>query len=161
MRLMFAITISALLLSGCLEEVYDGAGFMKDWSYRQYIKDKAASGDANYQYRAGKLFCCGERPEYDNVEALRWFCEAAKNGQRDAMFEVGKMYETASKYKGEIIPKDDVQAYVFYTLAVQHDSSDAVTYRDKLAEKLTIEQIGKAGVLLERWPAIHCKHTRD
>ena len=73
MKNIIVITIAVLMLSGCVEAVYDSARFVKSVSQKETWKTLALQGDAEAQYRVGGLYCCGERPEYDNVKALRWW----------------------------------------------------------------------------------------
>ncbi len=155
-----AVVVTSLLLSGCIEMLYDGAKIGKRKAELHAWKFKAEDGDVEAQYKVASLYCCGERPYYDNIEALKWYCKAAKNGQRDAQFEVAQQYENTVNYKGSIVPKDDVLAYSYYTLAEKNHHPDAAEYRARLEEDLTEEQMTEAKVLVERFPRIWCENPR-
>ena len=133
---------------------------MKNIGKSEAMKALALKGDVEAQYNLGKLYCCGERPEFDNVEALKWWCMAAKSGQRDAMFEVGKLYETSNEYKGSIIPKDNVMAYAYYTLSHQNGNEDGRKPASKIKSALSKEDLKNAEYMLERWPVIGCEISR-
>jgi len=158
-RLLFP-SLLLVMLSGCLEVAYDTGRLAKIEGERQAWKRLANNGDAEAQYKLGHLYCCGERPYKNNVEALRWWCDAAKNGQRDAMLEVGKLYESSADYKGSIIPQDHQLAYMFYSLAMDHQNPDAEEYRDNITRSLTAEQISDAHVMMKLWPRFECKISR-
>ncbi|NDF12515.1 MAG: sel1 repeat family protein [Proteobacteria bacterium] len=155
--------LAALLLlplSGCVEMAFDAAHWTKEKSEKLYDKaywqSKAEAGDAEGQYRMGQYYCCGPRPKYDELQALNWFCKAARQNQRDALYQVGKMYEFANKTEASIIPKDDVMAYVFYSKAVENDKIGAAGARDRVAATLSDEEKIKANTLLDRWPNVGC-----
>ncbi len=124
------------------------------------LKTKALGGDAEAQYHLGKLYCCGETPEFDNVEALRWWCKSAKGGQRDAMYEVGKLYETSHKYKGSIIPRNNVFAYTYYKKSYDNGNDKAQESMDRVYKELSKDDKDNATYLLEQWPVIGCEVTR-
>ncbi len=53
--------------------------------------------------------------------------------------------------KGEGVPKDYVQAHMWYTLAAAQGDKDAGEFRDLLAEKMTPAQIAEAQRLAREW----------
>jgi len=149
-----------LFLSGCIDAAYDSARWLKSNTTRQSVRHLAMAGDVGAAYETGKLYCCGARPKYNNVEALYWFCKAAKGGQRDAMYKVADIYEHANLDEGGIIPKDDILAYVFYKKAAENDKRGAAKKRDELGSKLSRLDLERAGILLDRWPNVSCEIKR-
>ncbi|MCB2081458.1 MAG: sel1 repeat family protein [Rickettsiales bacterium] len=149
-----------LTLSACIENIYKAAEWTMDIGESEAWKTQALQGDAEAQYKVGQLYCCGERPRYDNIKALYWFCMAAKQGQRDAMFEVGNMYENEHRYKGSVIPRDPVLAYTYYMLAVAQGNDGAVSPYNMLKETLTNEEQDRATAIFKQWPNIPCEVTR-
>ncbi len=152
--------IMVIALTSCIEWGFRGAEYTGIEGKRQIWKQLAFARDAEAQYKLGKLYCCGERPYRDTVKALYWWCQAANVGQRDAMLEIGKLYENAHKQKGNIIPRDDVLAYTYYQLAVEEGNEDAKRYRNKIKTRLTDRQIDKSRHQLAKWPAIPCEVDR-
>lgn len=121
------------------------------WTYA------ANGGDAEAQYELGKAFCCGKRPYYNTYDALKWFCRAAKQGQRDAMYEIAKIYDNYYKEEGSIIPRDEIIAYVYYIKSVEHGNDAAKWPRDRKMNKLSADQRQKAQSMLNKWPDVQCE----
>ncbi len=126
------------------------------WTYA------ANGGDAEAQYRMGKAFCCGPRPYYNTYDALRWFCKSAKQGQRDALFEVGKIYSHVYDTKeqpdeGSLIPNDNLVSYVYFSKSAEHGNDVAVKYQNSKYAILTDLQKKKAQEMLDKWPDIQCE----
>ena len=159
-RVTIILTAIVVLLSGCVETIYKIGKKANQIGKSEVIKTKALAGDAEAQYQLGKLYCCGESPDFDNVEALRWWCMSAKNGQRDAMLEVGRLYETSHEYKGSIIPRNNVMAYTYYVKAVENGNDDAVESLNRVENKLSKKEKEHSAYLLKQWPVIGCEITR-
>lgn len=151
----------SLLLGACVNMVFDSARYVNNSAQRQVWRSLAEKGDVEAQYKLGKMLCCGERPKFDNVESLYWYCQAAKAGQRDAQFEVANMFENANKFEGTIIPKDDIKAYVFYSAASKNSNTEAIKKRDALSLRMLAEDIEKAEDAFSRWPNVSCEVPRN
>ena len=78
----------------------------------------------------------------DFATALREWTPLAKQGDADAQFSLGVMYE-----KGEGVAKDNKAAVKWYTLAAEHGDEDASENRDIIAEQMTRVQLKKAKTL--------------
>lgn len=154
------IVMSLLFVGACVEPVYDAMGWSQDIAEREAWKTQALRGDVGAQYEVGRLYCCGERPRYDVVEALYWWCQAARKGQRDALFGIGQIYETAHKIEGEIVPKDHALAWVYYSLARDHNQPKALAAQTKLAASMSKDELTRAEDLHSQWPAIQCEVSR-
>lgn len=154
------VITSLLLVSGCIPALYNTAEHSKRFAEIKYWKSKATKGDVEAQYKVASLYCCGERPYYDNIKALHWYCKAAKNGQRDAQFEVAQHYENSPNFKGSIVPKDEALAYAFYSIAEDNHHPDAGEYREKLGLYMTEEDRKEGEHLASRYPRIWCENPR-
>lgn len=159
-RFLYVLLLVALPLTGCIETVYRSGKFLVDATELQPWKKLALDGDVEAQYKVGELYCCGDRPDHDNVQALYWWCQAAKKGQRDAQYKVGWMMEDAHEYKGSIVPYNPVLASVYYTKALANGQPDAAKALAKMKPPLTDEQKKEAAELLEEWPNIACEVAR-
>lgn len=152
--------ISVVFLSGCIEILYDSARLTKKKAEIQTWLFLANDGDVEAQYKVGSLYCCGERPYYNNVEALKWWCSAAKAGQRDAQFEIGRMYEDNTDYKGSPVPVDMVLAYVYYSIALNNHHKEVPEYLKRIEKKLSDDEKKEAETLIKRFPRIWCENPR-
>ena len=86
----------------------------------------------------------------DYKEALRWARPAAEQGEARAQFLVGLMYDL-----GQAVPQDYVQAHMWYNLAASsltgENRETAAVNRDRLADKMTPEDLAKAQRLAREW----------
>jgi len=60
--------------------------------------------------------------------------------------QLGRMYE-----RGQGIPKDNVQAYMWWNLAAAHGDKKAMTLREFVATQMTPGQIAEAQRLATEW----------
>ncbi len=149
-----------IMLGGCLNLAIKGTEKARAQAELRAWELLARRGDVEAQYNLGKAYCCDDRPFHDRVKALYWYCQAAKAGQRDALYEVGEIYKRATQFEGEIIPYDPVLALVYYTLADQKGHEKAAASRDCIAGTLTDLEKERAAVLLAAWPDTSCEIYR-
>jgi len=102
----------------------------------------AAQGNADAQYNLGVLYEDGRR----YADAVKWYREAADQGLGDAQFSLGLLYA-----KGQGVPRDDVQAYMWFELSAAQDDQSAVSNRDAVAQRMKPEQIAEAQKLAHAW----------
>ena len=69
-----------------------------------------------------------------------------KLGYPKAQYNLGVMYAN-----GEGVPKDDVQAYLWFNLAAAQGDELARTNRDNIEKQMTKAQIAKAQKLIREW----------
>ncbi len=81
----------------------------------------------------------------DYAAAIRWYRKAADQGNADAQYHLGVMYD-----KGRGVTQDYIQAHMWYSLATARDDTHAKD-RDLLAEKMTLAQIAEAQRLAREW----------
>ena len=82
----------------------------------------------------------------DYATALKEFRPVAQQGDADAQFILGVMYS-----KGQGVPQDDVQAYMWVNLAAAQGIEDARKARDILAKHMTHAQMDEARRLAREW----------
>ena len=85
-----------------------------------------------------------ERGDYDT--ALQEFRPLAEQGHAQAQVNLGIIY---SQSQG--VPKDDVQAYRWYTLAVNQGDDLAGKFKDHLEKPMTPAQLAEAQRLAREW----------
>lgn len=157
MKKYLPLLILLPLLAGCYERALTAAKRALPMADRAQLIKQAEMGDVEAQYELGKNYCCGIGIYYDNAEALHWWCEAAKQGQADAMFEIGKMFENTRGIQGSAVPTDPVRAYTFYMLAEARYQKDAGFFRKQLGKKMTAVQRMDAEAAASDWPRIPCE----
>ncbi len=88
---------------------------------------------------------------YDNGDyatALKEWRTLAEQGDAIAQYNLGLMYAN-----GRGVPRDYVQARMWFNLAAAQDNETARTLRDKLAKKMTPAQLAEAQRLAREWKA--------
>ena len=95
-----------------------------------------------------------ERQEYQ--EALEAFDEAAKSGDADAQYMLGRLYEA-----GNGTAQDFVEAHQWYNLAAARGHGHAAEARDTLSERMTAEQVARAQQAASDWQADDASQQAD
>jgi len=88
----------------------------------------------------------GEGVPQNDAEAVKWYRLAAEQGNADAQFAFGVMYE-----KGEGVPKDYILAHMWFNLAASRGSSSGTKNRDIVAGFMTRAQIAEAQQRAWEW----------
>lgn len=101
------------------------------------------------QRRLGEMYFNGQGVPRYHAEAVKWFRQAADQGDVIAQTFLGSMYE-----KGQGVPQDYVQAHMWFNLAAAQQQEKAVAARDQLAKKMTPAQIAEAQRLAREWKPI-------
>jgi uncharacterized protein len=112
-----------------------------DW-YRR----AADQGLADAQYNLGILYSTGHGVPQDHAEAMKWYRLAADQDVADAQYYVGILYA-----KGQGVPQDYVQAYKWFELSAARGNNASVENRDRVAARMTPEQIAEAQKLSREW----------
>ncbi len=117
------------------------------------LKRAALQGHIVAQFNLGWMYAKGEGGVLqDYAQAAKWYRMAAEQGDAWAQNNLGEMYA-----RGEGVPRNDVQAYMWLSLAIKGGYKPAVGYRGRLAKKMTAAQIAEAERLAtereEREPA--------
>ena len=128
-----------------------GQGVPQDYKeavrwYRQAAERRLAVS----QFNLALMYDLGQGVPQDYKEAARWYSRAAEQGQADAQINLGFNYDY-----GRGVPQDYVRAHMWYNLAVSRstgkDRERAVKNRDRIATKMTAEQIAEAQRLAREW----------
>ena len=98
----------------------------------------AEEGDPMAQLGLAGLYRQGPVPR-DLAEAARLYRAAAEQGNDDAQFNLGRLYA-----EGVGVPRDLVEAYVWFGLAVAQGRRGAEERRHEVAAELTPEQLAEA-----------------
>ena len=122
----------------------------------------AEASDAEAQIVMGVAYRDGsDGPPQVFVRAAAWFAQAAEQGHPMAQFNMGFLHE-----HGQVAPKDRVLAHMWFNLAgaafpwTGDMRVEAFRRRDRLAERLTAEDLRKAQRLAtERWETLAGRTT--
>lgn len=112
------------------------------------VEDKiraAEQGDVKAQVNLGAMYYYSKDTK-DDAAAAKWFRLAADQGSAYAQFNLGMMTKM-----GHGVPKDLVQALMWFHLAALQGFQGAGDNRDTLAKLLTPEQNAKAQELAQNW----------
>src|SRR5215475_13431678 len=134
----------------------EGKGVPQD--YREAVKWyrlAAAQGYPPALYSLGLAYEKGQGVPQDYQEAVKWYRLAAAEGNQLAQINLGVMYTN-----GTGVPQDFVRAHMWLTLAaLSGDSGDTATKkRDRIASKITAEQIATAQEMARRCQASKLKN---
>ena len=122
-----------------------GQGVEQDFKEAvKWYRKAAEQGDAVAQYNLGLMYRKGEGVPQDFKEALKWFRKAAEQGNELAQYSLGMMYDN-----GEGVPIDRGVAYVWCSIAAAKGYTEAATWKDNTAKKMTPAQIAKAEELVK------------
>ncbi len=80
--------------------------------------------------------------------AIKEFRPLAEKGHTEAQFYLGIMYS-----QGLGVPKDNVQAYMWHTLAADQSDGPAEKFKDHWEKSMTLEQLAEAQRLAREWKA--------
>jgi len=75
-----------------------------------------------------------------------WYRKAAAQGHLLSQYFLAAFHAT-----GQGVPKDFVQAHMWFDLAASHGMSDADILRASLAKEMTPEQLAQARQLAQEW----------
>ena len=96
------------------------------------------------------MYYYGKGVPQDYAEAVRWWWEAAEQGNADSQFNLGWMYK-----EGQGVPRDSGTAYFWFNVAAAtvngEDQKKFSEERDAVAGTLTPQQIAEAQRLAREW----------
>lgn len=119
---------------------YQGDGMPRDFERAlRWFSQAAEQGHGQAQLYLGRIYSQGEGLAADLVAGRKWLLAAAKQRVSEAQYRLGMMYA-----KEGDVGADDVQAYVWLSLAAAGGNSAAAAPRDKIARKLSGEQLANA-----------------
>ncbi|MDO9236242.1 MAG: tetratricopeptide repeat protein [Aquabacterium sp.] len=95
---------------------------VRDW------EQKARSGDLLAQNVMGIAYKCGIGVKQDHALSIKWFRQAAKQGEADAQFNLGRLYagEVDGAYKkARAAPANDAEALKWYLSSAEQGHTQA------------------------------------
>ena len=139
-----SMILSMLIVTANASDDYFNLGNLayvnKDYNkaYKLYTLG-SIDGDKFAQLQLGKMYLNGKGVTKNIKKAKNWFLRSAENGNPHAQFELGLLYRF-----GNGVLQDHVQAYKWFNLASIDGYGPAISNRDYLYKKMTIEQIAEA-----------------
>ncbi len=133
-----------------LGDSYAMSNKVKDLNYAKAVfwyEKAGAQGRSKAAHDAGWLYKTGRGVQQNYAKAAYWYQQAASEGYGPSQFELGRLYEN-----GQGVTQDYVQAYKWYALAatIGHVlGNDIITSRDRVAAKMTQDQIAQAKAAVE------------
>ena len=157
-RLLLAILYLLCTASFAAANTFDDAlAVYERGDYVQAMKlfrQLAEKGNQWAQRRVGSMYAEGKGATQDYQEAVKWYRLAAAQGNELAQVNLGVMYS-----KGRGVGQDFVRAHMWFDLAVAastgHSRDTAIENRDRIASKMTAEQITTAQEM-----ARHCQESK-
>jgi putative methionine-R-sulfoxide reductase with GAF domain len=114
------------------------------------LRKYAAQGDPVAQYALGARYHQGDGVKQDDVEAVRWFEQAAEKGHVVAQATLGAYY-----WAGRGVPQDLNKAY-FWSALARAGGDEASKYRvAALTSRMSRSQVLQAQQLAEDWLHTH------
>jgi uncharacterized protein len=125
----------------------DGKGVPRNKAEALKLYHLAAErGNDRAQFSVGTLYFAGVAVPENRTEAAKWFRRAADQGHIG-----GQVYLALSYATGLGVPQDNVQAYMWLSVAAARGDKDAISNRNKVAQKMTPAQIADAQKLARDW----------
>ena len=84
------------------------------------LRPAAERGDAEAQYRLGRMYEFGRGVPVDKAQAMTWFRKSVAEGNDSAQLELGVIYAT-----GDGVAQDDVQAVAWFRKAAMQGNATA------------------------------------
>ncbi len=104
------------------------------------LLNKAEQGHAIAQFNIGTMYYQGEGVPQNYTEAMKWYKKAAEQEHAVAQLNLGLIYD-----KGHIgIPKNNIKAYVWYSLASAQGIEDAKNNMIVIESLMTTAEIAAA-----------------
>jgi len=118
----------------------NGKGVLQDSTEAvKWYKLSAEQGFVKAQHNLGSMYALGKGVLVDFAEAMKWWRLSAKQGYANTHSNLGNMYEG-----GYSVLQDNLKAHMWYNISSANGYEIAGEYRDKVASKMTTEDISKA-----------------
>lgn len=115
----------------------------------KWYRMAAEKGNADGQSMLGFMYSLGQGVPLNDGLAAKWVRLAADQGLATAQGSLGLKYAG-----GKGVPLDYALAYMWLNLAAAGGYTDAATWRDGLARKMTPTQIAEAQRLSRKWKPV-------
>ena len=138
-----------VLAQSQLGAMYDkGRGLPQSLSKAmKWYRKAAQQGDLPAQVSLGLIYGTGRGVPHNYFQALKWFGLAAEQGDALAQYNVGLIY--AGGYN--VVPKDDVQALVWFILAERGGNEDGRKSHEAFVTRMSPEKVEKAEKVAQDW----------
>jgi hypothetical protein len=135
----------------------NGQGVAQDYrESARWYKLAAEQGQAEAEYNLGVLYANGQGVSRDNSEAAHWYRLAAEQGHADAGFNLGALYTN-----GVGVTKDLVEGYRWFTIAASQGDQDSVKAKERVAARLSPEELQRSRALAAAWTPCKSKVECD
>jgi uncharacterized protein len=152
LALVVLFSLAAPVTEGSLEDALD-AYDRGDYPAALRIFRPLAQLDSDTAYAMlGLMYTTGHGVSRDDNVAMNWFIQAANRGAPEGPAGLGLMYEY-----GRGVSVNYVQAYKWYSIAAasvpapEKMHAQMIEYRDRVAAKMTLEQISEAQKFASEW----------
>lgn len=132
------------------ESVHDGklAYMRRDFQEAlQIFRPLAEGGEATAQVELAQMYFYGEGVPRDTAQALHWYRKGANQSLPVAFVILGQIYSEGSGG----VTLDKVQAYKWFSLAIDRGSESAHGFRRDLAREMTPAQVAEGERLARAW----------
>ena len=121
-----------------------------------WLRRAADQQHAEAQAELGVLYKLGRGVKEDAAEAARWFRRAADSGVGIAQLNLARAYKDGAGVK-----KDLAESYAWFTIAASNGYVDGMSYRARIAEDMSEEDVKKGERLAaERRKTIPSKESK-
>jgi TPR repeat protein len=110
----------------------------------------AEKGNAAAQFQYGDMLDTARCMSRDVGQAIPWLRRAANQGVPRAFASLGLIHQRGIEY-GQGVPKDNVQAYMWLTLAIERKIDWANSSRADLARQMTAADIAEGDRRAREW----------
>ncbi|MEO8740693.1 MAG: tetratricopeptide repeat protein [Casimicrobiaceae bacterium] len=120
---LLVFAIAALCYASAIAGLNEGIDAVIKGDYATALKELrplAAHGNAEAQYRLGRMYEFGRGVPKDMAQALAWLRKSAAGGNANAQQELGVMY-----FNGDGVPHDDAQAVAWFQKAATQGDATA------------------------------------
>lgn len=160
------LLIVVIVLSGCVGATMGASTLAMKAGPRDELQPLAEGGDSAAQYELGKSYCC-MGVGFDTQTATEWLCKAARQGNADAMYELGRIYQgdisrtlaPGQKLMQAMNAKESrPHAHLWLSLAASADHPDAQKRLAKLKKSINTNDGVIANRLQAAWRNAPCEY---
>jgi TPR repeat protein len=125
----------------------NGQGVSQDYKEAaKWFRKAAAQGNASALSYLGVMYYGGVGVPQDYKEAAKWFRKAAAQGHANAQYNLGVMYGN-----GLGVPQENIRAKMWFNLSAAQGDDIAREARNRVAKRMTADQISQAQKLAREW----------
>lgn len=134
----------------------NGLGVEKNYAKAMDFLNRAASkGNIDAMASLGQMYSDGEGVERNYSKAVEYLKPAANAGNWGAQYTLGAMYAD-----GRGVPQDYVEAHKWFNILAAVGFEQVVEVRNRLAKKMTLNQIAEAQQLAREWKPVLLESSR-